>query len=336
MKSPMERIELSVAAKIALASWSILTILLSVLGNTVVLTASLKHKAIKFDKVSVLLIENIAVSDLGDVTFVILPTTIAILTDQSSVEEFFRENKVGKIICYSVAHLQYLFPLASSVMICALNVSKLLCLMFPLQSHTRSPAMGRLIAVLAWTTYLIRYVATLIIKDNVIYGYWEKAFRCHLNDDTGSLLLVDTVMGMLTVGLPGLILIISSSFLLYYVHKVAGLQKQAVLVGIFISSAFAVSFAPYIVRQTWMAAGVSPNNHDQVVCTWLWLAAIFLNYISCFSNPIILYLSSASFKSFVNERCCRIVATVRSIIPRLLVPRPEPSQEPLLADPEIF
>ncbi|KAL5248748.1 hypothetical protein ACHWQZ_G017811 [Mnemiopsis leidyi] len=340
MDGPMERIELSVTVKRVLASWSILTILLSIPGNAVVLIASLKHKAIKFDKVSVILIENIALSDLCDVLFVVLPTTIAILTEQSAIEKFFRENKFGQVVCYSVAHFQYLFPLASSVMICALNISKLLCLVSPLQSHTRPPTMGRLIAVAAWSAYLVRYLATLIIHDKAIYGYWEKGFRCHENDDTGSLILVDTVMGMLTVGLPGLILMITLSFLLYNVHKVAGLQKQAVLVNILISCAFSISFAPYIIREIWVARGVSPNSQAHVVCTWLWLAAIFLNYISCFANPIILYLSSASFKSFIDEKCCRVMVTVKNIAPtpRCLWPVPEDTatQEPLLRDPEIF
>ena len=326
----MEPIELSDTVKHALASWSILTVLLSILGNTVVLIASLKHKAIKFDKVSVILIENIAVADLLDVFLVVLPTTVAILSDQAEVAKFFRENRFGQVVCFIVAHFQYLLPLASSVMICALNVSKLLCLMSPLQSHTRSPRTGRVIAFVAWTTYLIRFLATVIAHDSPAYGYYIEAFRCHIDDRTKPILLIDTVMGVLTVMIPGLILVSTLSFLLYYVHKVAGLTRQAVLVNIIITSVFVVSFAPYMAGSVWIMVGVSPNSRPAE--TWLWLAAYFINYISCFINPLILYLSSASFKSFVNAKCSHAIAIVRDICPRVRRLPPDDPQEPLLGE----
>ena len=308
---PIEPLELSDPIKNGLATWCILTMLLSILGNTVVLIASLKDKAVKFDKVSVILIENIAAADLGDAIFIVLPTTIAILSDQAEVAKFFRENKFGQVVCFAVAHLQYIFPLASSIMICALNVSKVLCLVFPLQSHTRSSTTGCLIALAAWSVYSIRFLATLIIQDYPSYGYYEEGFRCHIADLTKPIILVDTVMAFLTVIIPGLILISSLSFLLYFVHKVAGLQRQAVIVNILISSIFAISFAPYVVRQIWTVVGVSPNSKP--ARTWLWLTAIFINYISCFSNPIILYLTSASFNNFVNTKCSSAMACVRNL-----------------------
>ena len=327
---PMEPIELSDAVKSVLASWSILTILLSILGNTIVLIASLKHKAIKFDKVSVILIENMALADLFDVFFVGLPTTVAILSDQAEVAKFFRENRFGQVVCFIVAHFQYILPLASSIMICALNVSKLLCLMFPLQSHARSPRTGRLIAFVAWTTYLIRFLATVIAHDSPAYGYYEKGFRCYIDDYEISILLIETVMGVLTVMIPGLILVSTLSFLLYYVHKVAGLTRQAVLVNIFITSVFVLSFAPYMARMIWITVGVSPNSEPAE--TWLWLTAKFINYIFCFSNPLILYLSSASFKSFINAKCSGTIAFVKDICTRVRGLPPDDTQEPLLGD----
>ncbi|KAL5252277.1 hypothetical protein ACHWQZ_G015151 [Mnemiopsis leidyi] len=327
---PLETIELSNTIKRALASWSILTILLSILGNTVVLIASLKHNSIKFDKVSVILIENIAAADLGDVVFVVLPTTAAILSDQADVSEFFSANKFGQTVCFSVAHLQFLFPTASIVMVCALSVSKLFCLMFPLQSYSRSPTVRRIIAFVAWTVYLPRFLVTVLDHDKALYGYYEEGFRCYIDNWTRWLTLVDTVMAFLTVILPWLILVSTVCVLLYYVHKIAGLQRKVVLVNILISFIFAVSVAPYIARQIWMAT--SPNSHP--VRTWLWLSALFINYISCFSNPIILYLTSASFKSFVDTRCSSAIASVKNICPRFRRLHVAGAQDPLLREPE--
>jgi hypothetical protein len=281
----MELIEVSSSLRYFLVAWSILTLTFSLAGNITVLIATMKYKAIKFDKVSVILIENIATADLGDTIFVILPTTWAILADQSNVAHFFSHNKFGELLCYGVAHLQYLFPLASSVMICALNVSKLSCLIFPLRARNRSSTMGYLIAAAAWGAYLIRFAVSLWDHDKVIYGHWEKGFRCGTDELESTSQWVDVVMGLLTVGLPGVLLILTLSLLLCHVHRLVGLQRQAVLVNILISTTFILSFAPYVARMLWIAAGVSTNSHP--ASCHLWLTAIFINYVLCFSNPVI-------------------------------------------------
>ena len=85
----MESIEVSSSLRYFLVAWSIFTLTFSLAGNITVLIATMKYKAIKFDQVSVLLIENIAAADLGDTIFVILPTTWAILADQSNVAQVY-------------------------------------------------------------------------------------------------------------------------------------------------------------------------------------------------------------------------------------------------------
>ena len=45
--------------------WSVIIVIISTIGNTVVLLATMKYNAIKLDDISVTLITNIAIADLG-------------------------------------------------------------------------------------------------------------------------------------------------------------------------------------------------------------------------------------------------------------------------------
>ena len=46
-------------------TWGCLAFVVSIVGNTVVLVASVRHKAIKLDRISIVLLENLAVADIG-------------------------------------------------------------------------------------------------------------------------------------------------------------------------------------------------------------------------------------------------------------------------------
>jgi hypothetical protein len=296
-----------------LATWSVLSIILSVVGNTTVLIATIGHNAIKFDKVSVVLIENIAMADMGEALLVIVPTTWALLNKGGTVDHFFMENGFGKVLCYVVAHLQFLFPFASAFMLCALNISKLMCLMYPLRSHVRSRLTAYCLAGVAWTLYAIRLIAVKLAHEKVIYGHWEKGFRCGA-DITDRVSWPDVVFMAFFGGVLSVVLISSMSVTICYVSRVTGINKQAAVVNILLSSMFALSMGPMLVRVMWLAKSVPTDQLP--FCYQLWLAGVFVSHIMSFANPFIYYISSASFKSFISCLCRRWVLALRMWITR--------------------
>ena len=54
-------------------AWCILTLVICILGNILIIVSTLKYTAIKLDKITVVLIQNIAVADLGCAVFRIIP-----------------------------------------------------------------------------------------------------------------------------------------------------------------------------------------------------------------------------------------------------------------------
>ena len=65
-----------------LIAYNILVIVLSLFGNVIVLYGSLKHDAIRMDKVSLLLIQNLAVSDIITTLIFYFPTLLTLFANR--------------------------------------------------------------------------------------------------------------------------------------------------------------------------------------------------------------------------------------------------------------
>jgi hypothetical protein len=124
-----------------MATWSIFTALACIGGNVVVLIGSLKYKAVKLDKITVVLIENLATADTCYAAFYIAPRFVNLIADG---------NVLGDTIGSSTLRLGYTAAAASILLITSLNISKLTCLLDPLGALSRSAQKGRLIAITIW------------------------------------------------------------------------------------------------------------------------------------------------------------------------------------------
>ena len=99
-----------------LASWNLCSALISTAGNITVLLATLKYSSIKLDAVSVILITNTALADLGFTFTCIIPSTLYILAQRQIfphiISSFF--NLADEV-----------FLCADIYLLCAMNISKL-------------------------------------------------------------------------------------------------------------------------------------------------------------------------------------------------------------------
>ena len=69
------------SVRYALITWSVIATILSLLGNTLVLIASRKYNALKLDKYSIRLIDNLAAADIGYTITGIVPTISAVAAE---------------------------------------------------------------------------------------------------------------------------------------------------------------------------------------------------------------------------------------------------------------
>ena len=265
---------MDIVSRIFLTSWSIISALLSLLGNTFVLVASKHGTAIKLDRVSIVLLENLAVADIGTALLAILSPLIGlyILNPEKGYSAYAETWESKVTLCLSL-----IFMSAGTSLVSLLNCCKLFSLLFPLRARTWRYRDGYKIAGLVWIILILTG-----------FGTW-----------IGSLHLDYTVLTTTTVAGTLLLLsvvLISTLGLLLKVHKARGLKKQGVFSIILVSVVFFTSYTPLSISQLLD----SIDGVDIGDLPLRRLATFNLYYISCFSNPIIYYFTLNSFKEYVH------------------------------------
>ena len=266
--------DMDIVSRAFLTGWSIISVFLSLLGNTFVLVASKHGKAIKLDRVSIVLLENLVVADIGTSLFAILPCLIWVLIlnperDYSAYAKTW-ESKV-------TLFLSLIFMGAGASLVSFLNCCKLFGLMFPLRARTWRYRDGYKIVAMVWISLTLTALGTLIASLYLDYTVLTTMTV------TGTLLLL-------------LVVLISTFGLLLKVHKARGLRKQGVFSIILVSAVFFVSYTPLCVSQLLD----SIDGVDIGDLPFRRLGTFNLYYISCFSNPLIYYFTLKSFKEYVH------------------------------------
>ena len=135
-------------------------LLASILGNTLILVATLRYNALTLDKITVTLITHIACSDLGLALTTILPRSVSMTADRLVFGEFLFVLRV---------YTGYFFYQASVFLVCALNISKLTCIMFGLQARLRSRRTGHLVGGMMWVLSLTWPIFFIFVNPRDLY-----------------------------------------------------------------------------------------------------------------------------------------------------------------------
>ena len=126
-------IEFDSVSRIFLVGWNVISVLLSLLGNTFVLVASKHGKAVKLDRVSIVLLENLAVSDIGISLFTILPPLFWLyILNPGSCYATYVTTWLSKITIVPA----WTFMTTGILLLPFLNCCKLFSLLFPLRART--------------------------------------------------------------------------------------------------------------------------------------------------------------------------------------------------------
>ena len=120
-------------------TWCHTSLLLSLLGNSYVLYSTILYKAIKLDKLSVWIIQNLAVSDLISSVIVLIPVIISLYADSNWV--------LGGTFCKISFGYKYVGIVANMALINILSFNKLARCLFPLKTLHCSRIQKRVVTV---------------------------------------------------------------------------------------------------------------------------------------------------------------------------------------------
>ncbi|KAL5269138.1 hypothetical protein ACHWQZ_G002833 [Mnemiopsis leidyi] len=279
----------------------LITIILSVLGNIIILLATVKYKAIKLDKVTVTLILNIALSDLGHTMTTVVPRTAGVYDPEWVIG---LGRVVGEIrVCFG-----YYFYQSSMFLVMTLNLSKVTRLLMPLRV-TRSRS-GRMIAGIVWVGSALWPALFLLVDPRDTYFDYRVYVANYGFRSPVWVYLLPVVVVMLGV-LPNLVVVVTTIVLLVLARRISRrhkdrLQRLGIVTVILIAIVYCISNFPLSVYLIGQCSGAAQTDEEgREVGTWyieFYRFAWNVIPLNNLANVVIYTCSINSFREFVRDK----------------------------------
>jgi hypothetical protein len=142
-----------------LLSWSIIVLLGSLIGDSVILIGTIKYKAIRQHKIIITVIQHMAVCDLLQTVFRIFPFTLAFITDHWVL---------GQLLCHVEENIGWICGGSTIFLTCSMTTFKLIIIKRPLRAGTWTSTLGHMICGAMWLAVLGVYSPVLIVHMSYI------------------------------------------------------------------------------------------------------------------------------------------------------------------------
>ena len=275
-----------------LLAWTLLIALVTITGNSFILVSSVKYNAIRLDRISIILIRNLAASDLGQGLYFV--TLVAPIVTQ--------RNVYGDLACYALSSLSHVFMGTSTIFLSALTTSKLTSLISPLRSNIRRYRRGRRISYAIWCLMVLCIAVLLsaaLLPGHFRVRYSSASFKCISDFYKSGPLRSITIVIVVGFSLAPLITnLVTTPWMIFYVAKVRGINRQAVLTLLGISAAYFLFFLPTAVFYL-LDVVLTEEEKSSYWFALLFRFAIQAANMNSFINPLIYFITIHSFEGFV-------------------------------------
>jgi hypothetical protein len=273
-----------------IVAWFSLAAFLAIFGNTVVLISSMKYNAIHLDRVSIILIRNLAAADLGfGLCLLIRIVNLALA-----------KNTISFDFCITCRAVAYLFAATSCSFLAALNVNKVNVLLSPLRANVRRFKRGYTISIAVWVLVIVLTAAFIL---NGFLSYDVKHAKMNLLTGGCSIVIHDRTLHIVTIlmkicfsFIPMVCVVLTTIWMMYFVRRVSGIQRQTVVTLLVVSAVFFVSLAPALALPVLRAVIRKPAGR---LFSILELVSPMAYSINCAANPLIYCLTIRSYGAFV-------------------------------------
>ena len=287
----------------------------SLVGNSIVLLATIKYNALKLHKLIVSIIQHIAVCDLILSVTAVLPKVLALLADGWIF---------GNVLCHVMAYSMYYFNAVALLLICTLSTSKLLILKFPVRFRTLMTGAGHKICTGIWVTVLTINTPLMVlsaINGEIIFDY--RVYACKYGWYAEFWKWLRPAMVVLIIAVPNLIVVATIVPLLLYLLRAKRSAKNSgktqrwrgIMTVFFTVTIYCISILPYVaytfIRKTRAAFVMDPHGYFENQFSRIVASFIFLNTLC---NFYIYWLTIPSFRRFLWSRIQIIRNSVNTML----------------------
>ena len=290
------------AERYAWAAYHLFVIISSLVGDTTILIASLKYRAIKLHKVIVVIIQHIALCDLL-VTLSVVPTFISIISDEWVLGNFLR---------YMTTYARNFSYQASLFLICNMTTSKLLLLKYPLQFGTTSAKKAHIFCAACWLVALI--VPVTLLSASILHGeeiyFSYKIYYCLSGFSSDIWHWLSPLLAVVFMFIPNCVVIATTIYLLIIAKQVAhrgreNLKWQGIMTALLTATVYCISVLPYTVYVVGKSAFDLDDKSSSFFHTSFRRIAISILYLNTISNFYIYSLSVQGFRDFIRSKVLR-------------------------------
>ena len=276
------------------AGWLAFVFVSSLLGDSLILIASIKYKAFNLHKMIVTFIQHIAVNDLLRTVGCVAPALLSAI---------YNSGSPSRSIDYWRTFIAYYTGPTSSVFISTLTLGKLLLLKYPLKLRSLSKKHAHKLCAGIWIICIYVPVLQLgIDKDDIIFDYRTYYSTYRYTSTLWRILLPVSALFFLIV--PGVTVVVATVMILREAKKVVRrtqecLRWQGITTVVLTATVYIIAFLPYTIY--FMAepfAEKDPDEPGQFFTTFYRIASGILE-VTILSNFFIYSLTVIGFRRFL-------------------------------------
>ena len=284
------------------ASYVIFGVLSSLIGDTLILIASFHRDAFKINKILVIVIQHIAVSDLLYTISNSSPVAISLLANSWVL---------GKALCYVSVYVGFFAFPAGMSLIAVLTTSKFLILRYPLRAASWSTKRAHLVCSFIWAFALLFPILCLAVdKDDVHFDY--RGYVCDYGYSSDVWQKLIPILGFIFGIVPNIIIVATTVPILKYLavarksaRRVGGsVPWQGNLTVALTAVVYCISTLPHIVYQITISYMKDPS---ELFFLFFFKFGTFLLMINVVANFYIYVLTIRSFRQF-------LLSIIRSVV----------------------
>ena len=279
------------------AGYFIFVIISSLLGDSVILIASLRYKAIELHKALVVIINHVAICDLMVTVVLCIPTAASLITGM---------QVFGDDLCKITCFLNYYIHQTSTLLICAMVICKLMIIKYPLRSRLITTERSHKICVSCWLAPVFLITPALIVDMNDVH-FSYLGYICTYGRTSRIWRLISPFTAVVFQVIPTSLVVVMTTLLVVIAKKVAlrartGLRWRGVVTTILTASIYCISILPYTIHYTGKIVLGAKDKKDSVFNTIFYRVAYSCLFLNTISNFYIYSLTMSSFRAFLLAR----------------------------------
>ena len=290
------------------AAYYIFVLLSSIIGDTLILYASIHKDAFKLNKFIVSVLQNIAVSDLIISITVFLPKVTSLLTNNWAL---------GIAMCYASVYISIGTLAAAISFIAVMSTSKFLLLKYPLRASQWTKKRGLQVCASIWVLCILTFILTFLVVrgDDVQFDF--RIYSCDYGFNAEVWEIIVPIWSLTFQILPCCITFGTTIPTLKYLvdasksaRRVQGsIPWQGAMTVTLTAVVYCISNVPlfvYCIGYNFIERKPSSLFHVQ-----FYRVAAFVGSINVMANFYIYALTIRSFRRFLNSEIQRLVSVTR-------------------------